>query len=105
MDSSELLNNLRSRLEPVFGRRLRNVVLYGSAARGEDAPDSDIDILVVLEEPVHFAADLSTITRALYSLQLDMADRPLHAIPVPASDYKAGTFALYRNAQREGIAG
>jgi hypothetical protein len=48
---------------------------------------------------------LSTITRTLYPLQLDMANRPLHAIPVPESEYRAGTFALYREAQREGIAG
>jgi predicted nucleotidyltransferase len=31
----------------------RRVILFGSAARGEMGPDSDMDLLVVVERPVH----------------------------------------------------
>ncbi len=30
---------------------LHNIILFGSRARGDAAPDSDMDILVVLDEP------------------------------------------------------
>lgn len=33
-----------------FGQQLRAVILFGSRARGEAEPDSDMDILVVLSE-------------------------------------------------------
>ena len=32
-----------------FGKRLHSIRLYGSAARGDWTPDSDIDILVLLD--------------------------------------------------------
>ena len=34
----------------VFGLRLRQVVLYGSYARGEDDEESDVDLLIVADE-------------------------------------------------------
>jgi len=34
----------------VFGGRLVSLILYGSYARGEQRPESDVDVLVVLEK-------------------------------------------------------
>jgi len=31
----------------------QRLILFGSAARGEMGPDSDVDLLVVVQEPVH----------------------------------------------------
>ncbi len=36
---------------------LERVVLFGSRARGDSEPDSDLDVLVVLEGPVSRAAE------------------------------------------------
>ncbi len=47
-----LLRDLRGRLEALYGKRLHAVVLYGSHARGEATPDSDVDVMVVLEGEV-----------------------------------------------------
>jgi hypothetical protein len=32
-----------------YGNRLRSICLFGSIARGEDDPESDVDVLVVIE--------------------------------------------------------
>ena len=101
VDRLSLLKRLKTLLEPAFGSRLRGVVLYGSEARGEATPDSDIDVLVLLTSPVALGRDLRTIIHALYPLQLEM-DRILEAFPVDEEDYLRGEYAWYRNAQREG---
>jgi predicted nucleotidyltransferase len=102
LDTSTLLGRIRSCLQAVYGDRLRGVVLYGSEARGEETPDSDVDILVLLAGPVALGRDLQTIIEALYPLQLAM-DRVLEAFPVDEADYLRGEYAWYRNVQKEGI--
>ncbi|MCE2725261.1 MAG: nucleotidyltransferase domain-containing protein [Planctomycetaceae bacterium] len=49
MIASRVLDELKERLSAAYGERLHAVVLFGSEARGDARPDSDIDVLVVLE--------------------------------------------------------
>ena len=43
---------LADALRERFGKTLSRVSLFGSKARGDDIPSSDIDVIVVLREPV-----------------------------------------------------
>ena len=43
------LAELRHGLEQLYGERLRGLYLFGSRARGDAQPDSDVDVLVVLD--------------------------------------------------------
>jgi len=45
----EIASEARRHLERIYGRRLRGVYLYGSAARDQLTVDSDIDIAVILD--------------------------------------------------------
>ena len=45
-----LIAKLMERLKEEFGANLVSVVLYGSVARGNYRPDSDIDLLLVFKE-------------------------------------------------------
>jgi len=45
----EILNKLKKMLQEKV--RLHQVILFGSRARGDAEPDSDMDVLVVIEEP------------------------------------------------------
>jgi predicted nucleotidyltransferase len=102
METTPVLGQVRTRLAAAFGKRLKGIVLYGSEARHEAAPDSDIDLMVLLEGPVQAGKDLDTIIHALYPLQLEL-DRLIDAWPADAAAYERQEFAVYRNARREGI--
>ena len=98
----EVSQTIRSRLESVYGDRLRGIVLYGSEARGEAGPDSDIDLLVLLEGPIHLWQEVRTCIHALYPLTLALG-RPLSPKPVDAQRYYHAENPFYQRARREGI--
>nr|QNO51590.1 hypothetical protein FJOHDBIG_00039 [Methanosarcinales archaeon ANME-1 ERB6] len=52
MKIKEILRELRAELEKLYGDRLKNIILYGSWARGDATEDSDIDLLIVLREEI-----------------------------------------------------
>ncbi len=102
MTARELLPEIKSRLEEAYGERLRGVVLYGSQARGDARPDSDIDILVLLDGPVQDWVDLRRATDAIYPLILQHGVI-IDAHPVDAELFDHEESPLYALAHREGI--
>ena len=102
MTREELLKEIKTRLSKVHGKRLQGVVLYGSEARGTAGPDSDIDVLVLLEGPVDYMQDLQTNIKTLYPLSLEI-ERPISAKPIETSEYESVECPLYQRAHQEGI--
>ncbi len=90
-------------IREVYGGRLAGIVLYGSVARGEDGPESDIDLLVVIEGEYGLMDEIERLVDALYPLQLE-SDRLISAKPARVEDYRMGTTMFHRNAAEEGIA-
>ena len=52
MKIKEVLREFRAELEKLYGDRLKNIILYGSWARGDATEDSDVDLLIVLREEI-----------------------------------------------------
>lgn len=51
MKHQSSINKVARLLRQHFGDKLDRMLVFGSVARGTDRPDSDIDILVVLNSP------------------------------------------------------
>jgi len=103
MTPHERLTVIAARLHGLYGNRLQGVVQYGSEVRGDARPDSDIDVLVLLDGPVDHGQELRSCIHATYPLTLAW-ERPISPQPVDAEEYRAAEWPLYRNAQKEGIA-
>ncbi len=101
--SDPTLQQCRALLQRLYGTRLKGVVLYGSCARGTEATESDIDLMVLLDGPVDAAQEIRRMWEVLYPLQLESA-RLLSVVPVDAALYDQGAYALFRQAKAEGIA-
>lgn len=97
-----LFDAVCTELQKAFGSRFRGLVIYGSAVRGEDRPDSDIDLMAVLDEPFRRREDGAEITRAVYPIQREL-NRELSIIPVRPESLQKSLDPLYQNARREGL--
>lgn len=100
---SPIIQKCKETLTKYYSARLKGVILYGSMARGEASPASDIDLLVLLSPPFDYFAELRQLVDLLYPIQLE-SERLISAKPALASDFELGSLSLYRNARREGVA-
>ncbi len=46
---SNLLSELEGQLKLIYGDKLKKILLYGSYARNDQDPDSDMDIMILLD--------------------------------------------------------
>lgn len=49
-DEKSALKSFKTRLEKTLGERLVELKLFGSKARGDDNPESDLDVLAVVAD-------------------------------------------------------
>ncbi|HEX9837015.1 MAG TPA: nucleotidyltransferase domain-containing protein [Alphaproteobacteria bacterium] len=98
-----VLAELRSRLQTVFGQRLDRVILFGSRARGDADPDSDIDVMIVLKEPseaIGLDRDRCSVVTADISLKYGAV---ISTILTDDGRLARSGLPLYRNVRREGV--
>jgi len=104
-----MINNLLGQyvegVRKIYGKRLKSVILYGSYARGDFGPDSDIDIMILV--------DLTDMELEQYHKQLSWLtydfneEHGTDIKPIAKSDahFKKwiGVYPFYTNVQKEGV--
>ena len=98
-----IMDKLRSRFEMVYGPRLERIILYGSHARGEAEPGSDIDVLVVLKGPVNSGEEISRTGAIITEFSLGHGE-VISCVFMDADQFMHRNGPLLRNVRREGIA-
>ena len=98
----EILSALRTGLEDLLGDQLEAVYLYGSHARGEAQPDSDIDVLVVLKEDFDYSDVLNKTSTLASDLSLQN-DTVISCVFVTKADFLNRRTPLLINIRREGV--
>lgn len=93
---------LLERIAKLVGDRLEGLVLFGSAARGQQWRDSDVDLLVVLRAGSSLKRDLYRVWDVASSgLEPGEAHTELHFVALPRSPSTAGS--LWFEVALEGV--
>ncbi|SOD79762.1 nucleotidyltransferase domain-containing protein [Spirosoma fluviale] len=98
-----IVREFKAALQALYGDRLGDVVLYGSYARGDYDDESDIDLMILLnDEQVNTYAEIRKIIDIEVQLLLryGLAISPL---PVSYQKYKTSRGGVYREARKEGL--
>lgn len=99
---TEIVQELRSHLEALYGDRLVRMVVYGSQARGDARPWSDIDVAVALKGPVDRFRELHRTGELVADLSLRF-NTVVHCKFVDEESLARGDRPFLRSILREGI--
>lgn len=101
-DIEPILEEVKNSLRKIYGERLKEVILYGSYARGDATEDSDIDIIVLLDEIRDFDAELDTLFEVIGQVDFKY-DTLISVLPLEEKQYLTRRMPVILNAKREGI--
>lgn len=99
----DILAELRRRFEALYGPRLVRMVLYGSQARGDAEPGSDIDVLVVLNGEVDPCREIDRTIDEVVAVSLEN-DVVISCVFMGEQRFLHRNGPLLRNIRREGVA-
>ena len=101
----KLMEKYVEEIRKIYGSHLRKVILYGSYARGDFHPDSDIDIMILLDitdlDLKEYGTKLSYMT---FNFNLDH-DLDIKPIAKNEEHFKKwlDNYPFYANVNREGV--
>src|SRR5215813_627368 len=102
----DLLREFQEKIPEPVRSHIRQSILFGSAARGEDQPESDVDILVLLDEKSQETEE--ALREAAYQAMWACDFRRLLSLKIlTLADYEdrlAKGYSFYQNVEREGVA-
>jgi len=100
-----LIEELKRRLPHEVALHIRELIMYGSRARGDAAVDSDLDLVALVDEN---SPELEQkLDEIAYSVMWDHDFKPIISLKVFAEERfrtaAAKGFSYYRNVEREGV--
>ena len=98
-----VLKTLKAYLLREYQEKLDQVILFGSQARQEATSDSDIDVLIVLNDPVNPSDELRRTSQFIAELCLEH-NLVISRLFLPRSRFETENSPLLRNIRQEGIA-
>ena len=77
-------------------------MLYGSEARGEAGPNSDIDLLILVDKGSVSLSDEMKISEPLYDIELNSGIL-INSVIMPKSRWGAVVTPFYENVMKDGV--
>lgn len=103
MLSDDIKEELVEGLTGIFQKNISMIILYGSVARGEAADSSDIDIAIIVKEPMNQNTKKRFVS---WAANMDLRyERVFSIVDIQESNMKKWEHVLpfYQNVRKEGI--
>jgi predicted nucleotidyltransferase len=97
----QILTEAKTQLSALYPHRLKDVILFGSYARGDYTKGSDIDLLLLLDRIVDMSSERDLYFSAICDLSLKY-DTVVSVIPMEYEIYCSQKSPLILNAHKEG---
>lgn len=102
---TNVLQQYISEIIRIYGSSLKEIILYGSYARGDNRKDSDIDIMILVDLD---DMDIKTKGDALSDVTYDFNfDYDLQIMPIVKNQQHfnkwLNAYPFYNNVRREGV--
>jgi len=102
MEIEHILKEFRKETEKLYGKKLKNIILYGSWATGEATEDSDIDLAIVLEGDVAPGKEIDRLIDVITDINLGYGVL-ISVYPVSEKNYYEVNSPLLLNIRREEV--
>lgn len=99
---NRLVNQVKECLIEMYGEKIKQIILFGSYVRGETSKNSDVDVLVVVDESLKPFKVRESLSDLLFDILLE-EDELISVIVVPESFYRNYKSPFMLNVKREGI--
>jgi predicted nucleotidyltransferase len=97
-----LLKELRASLEELYDDNLVGIHLFGSYARRQATPDSDVDVLLVLREIDDYGTEVRRVSDVLSRVSLECG-KTIVPVFVDATRFSAASDPFMANLAREAV--
>ena len=87
----------------MYGENIKKVILYGSYVRGEVTRDSDIDMLVLIDQSLNPFEVRESLSDLLFDIILEEGEH-ISVIVVPECFYDNYNSPFILNVKKEGVA-
>ncbi|MBN1328169.1 MAG: nucleotidyltransferase domain-containing protein [Candidatus Heimdallarchaeota archaeon] len=98
----EIMKRIKNYLIETYDEKITRVIIYGSKARGEATKDSDVDVLVVVEDTVNCSIVRKSLSDLLWEILMTEGEL-VSVIVIPESLYNNYNSAFLINVREEGI--
>ena len=98
---NSIIKEFKVEVRKLYGKRLKDIILYGSYARGEATDDSDIDMAVVLEGDISPGREIDRMIDIITEMNLKH-NILISIYPVSEIDYLTLKSPLLMNVRKEG---
>ena len=96
------VNQIKEHLIKLYGKKIKQVILYGSHVRGEATGVSDIDILVVVDDSLNPFEVRKSLSDLLFDILLEEREL-VSVIAVPEHFFENYNFPFILNVKEEGV--
>jgi predicted nucleotidyltransferase len=97
-----LVDQVKAYLHERYGAGIKRVILYGSHARGEATKDSDVDVLVLVDQSVNPREVDDSLSDLLYDMLLDEGEL-VSVIVIPEDHFENHNLPFMLNVRKEGV--